>query len=247
MRIALIGYGKMGKEVERAAKAREHDIVGVFDSGKRLSMESVREVNADVAIDFTQPNAVLTNIRVCAKAGVPLVIGTTGWDESLEKAKKMIEEAGTGCIIGSNFSVGVNLFLDIVRKASRAVNAAGYDAYIVEEHHRSKKDFPSGTALRLGDAVLSGLTAKSRVSAELKHGEPPQADTLMISSVRAGAITGTHTVGFDSVEDSIELTHRAKSRQGFAAGSVRAAEWIRKRKGFYRFEEHLFDVLEMRK
>ena len=247
MRIALIGYGKMGKEVERAAKVRDHEIVGIFDTDRRLSLESLREANPDVAIDFTQPNAVLTNVRVCAKTNIPLVIGTTGWDESLEKVKRMTEEAGIGCMIGSNFSVGVNLFLEIVRKASRAVNAAGYDAYIVEAHHRSKKDFPSGTALRIADAVLAGLTTKSRVTSELRHGEPPQPDSLLVSSIRAGAITGTHTVGFESEEDSIELTHRAKSRQGFAAGAVRAAEWIRKRKGFYRFEENLFDVLEMRK
>lgn len=244
MKIALIGYGKMGKEVEAAAKSLGHTIAASFDADKWMTVDTLRESGAEVAIDFTQPSAVLTNLRVCAKAGIPVVIGTTGWEESLDKVKKMAEETNIGVIIGSNFSVGVNLFLAIVRNAARLINAAGYDAYILEAHHRTKKDYPSGTALRLSDALLSGLTSKSKVSADLKKDDGVPTDTLHISSIRAGAITGTHTVGFESEEDSIELTHRAKSRRGFATGAVRAAEWIAHKKGFYRFEEHISDILE---
>lgn len=247
MRIALIGYGKMGKEVEAAAKSLGHEITGMFHADRMLSPETLKEAQADVAIDFTEPHAVLPNVRVCGKARIPIVIGTTGWENELPKVKGLIAESKIGCVIGSNFSVGVNLFLEIVRQASRAVSAAGYDAYIVEAHHRAKKDFPSGTALRVSEAVLAGLKSKSRVSSELEQGEAISPDTLHISSIRAGAITGTHTVGFESEEDTIELTHRARSRRGFAMGAVRAAEWIRKREGFYRFEENIHEILEMRK
>jgi 4-hydroxy-tetrahydrodipicolinate reductase len=179
-----------------------------------------------------------------AEAGLPIIIGTTGWDSERESVYSQVDQAGIGCVVGSNFSIGVNLFLEIVRTASRLVNTADYDAYITEAHHRTKRDFPSGTALRISETVLSGLKSKVRVASELSHGELLSADTLLISSIRAGGITGTHTVGFECEEDTIELTHRAKNRRGFATGAVAAAEWIAGRKGFYRFEEHITEILE---
>ncbi len=244
MNIALLGYGKMGREVEAAALAAGHRIVTTFEIAHPATAEALRTSGANVAIDFSQPKAVEENIEHCAKAGVPIVIGTTGWDDALENIRSFVDKAGIGCVIGSNFSVGVNLFLQIVREASRMVNDAGYDAYIVEAHHRGKKDFPSGTALRISEAVLSGLKSKTNITSELPSGEAVASDTLLISSIRAGAVTGTHTVGFDSDEDSIELTHRAKNRKGFASGAVRAAEWIIGKKGLYRFEENIKEILE---
>lgn len=243
MKLALAGYGKMGHEVEAVAKARGHEIVGTYDVDRMLSPESLKTQAPDAVIDFTQPDTVVTNVRVCTKAKVPMVIGTTGWDADMPKVKKMIEDAGIGCIIGSNFSIGVNLFLKIVASASRLLSVAEYDVYITEAHHRTKKDYPSGTALRISEAVLSGFTSKTKVISQLKQGEAPSPESILISSIRAGAITGTHTVGFDSEEDSIELTHRAKSRRGFALGAVHAAEWIKDKKGFYRFEEHITEIL----
>jgi len=234
----------MGHEVEAAALAAGHSIAASFDVGHEATEEALQKSGANVAIDFSHPMAVETNVRLCANAGLNIVIGTTGWESSLKSVQRTVEENGIGCVVGSNFSIGVNLFLQIVREASRAVNAAGYDAYIVEAHHRAKKDFPSGTALRLSEAVLAGLTSKSRVAAELPRGEAIPPDTLLISSIRAGTITGTHTVGFESEDDSIELTHRAKSRRGFATGAIHAAEWIVGQKGFYRFEEHIAEILE---
>ena len=244
MNIALLGYGKMGREVEAAALAAGHQIVATFDIDRPATADILRHSRANVAIDFSQPNAVEANVKLCAEAGLPIVIGTTGWDNSLEKVRKMVDEAKIGCMIGSNFSVGVNLFLQIVREASRLVSDAGYDAYIVEAHHRGKKDFPSGTALRISEAVLSELRSKTKIASELPRGESTSPDTLYISSIRAGAITGTHTVGFDSDEDSIELTHQAKNRRGFASGAVRAAEWIVGRSGLYRFEENIKEILK---
>jgi 4-hydroxy-tetrahydrodipicolinate reductase len=244
MKIALMGYGKMGHEVEAAAIQAGHTVTGKFDISKHATLDALRETGAQVAIDFSQPNAVETNVRLAAKAAIPIVIGTTGWDGATEKVKRMVEEANIGCVVGSNFSVGVNLFLQIVRNAARLVSAAGYDVYIQEAHHRGKKDFPSGTALRLSEAVLAGLKSKTRVTSELRKGDGLPNDMLHISSIRAGAITGTHTVGFESDDDSIELTHRARSRRSFAVGAVDAAEWIVNRKGFYRFEEHIAEILE---
>ena len=244
MNIALLGYGKMGREVEAAALAAGHRIVATFDIDRPATVDALRNSGASVAIDFSQPNAVEANVKLCVEAGLPIVIGTTGWDSALEKIRRIIDDAGIGCVIGSNFSVGVNLFLQIVREASKMVSDAGYDAYIVEAHHRGKKDFPSGTALRISEAVLSGLKSKTKVASELPRGEAISPDTLLISSIRAGAITGMHTVGFDSDEDSIELTHQAKNRRGFASGAVRAAEWIVDKKGLYRFEENIKDILE---
>jgi 4-hydroxy-tetrahydrodipicolinate reductase len=244
MNIALLGYGKMGREVEAAALAAGHQIVATFDIARHATADALRKSGTNVAIDFSQPNAVEANVELCAKAEIPIVIGTTGWDSSLEKVRRIVDDANIGCVTGSNFSVGVNLFIQIVREASRMVNDAGYDAYIVEAHHRGKKDFPSGTALRISEAVLSGLKSKTKITSELPHGKAISSDTLYISSIRAGAITGTHTVSFDSEEDSIELTHRAKNRRGFASGAVVAAEWIIGRSGLYRFEEHVKEILK---
>ncbi len=243
MRIALFGYGKMGHEIEAAASAMGHEIVARFDIECPASMEALREAKADVAIDFSQPDAVAGNVKLVADVRVPLVIGTTGWERDRDAVRRVIDEAGIGCVFGSNFSIGVNLFLEIVKMASKLLDDAGYDAYISEAHHRAKKDFPSGTALRLAEAVLSGMKSKSRTIRELPDGEAIAKDALLISSIRAGAIPGTHTVGFESEVDSIELTHRARSRRGFAMGAVKAAEWIVSRNGFYRFEEHVTDIL----
>ncbi|MDP4198746.1 MAG: 4-hydroxy-tetrahydrodipicolinate reductase [Bacteroidota bacterium] len=244
MRIALLGFGKMGHEVEAAATAAGHEIVARFDIDRPISVDAMRKSGAQVAIDFSQPDAVEHNAKLVGEAHVSLVIGTTGWEGSREVVQGYIENAGIGCITGSNFSIGVNLFLEIVRNASTLLDEAGYDAYIFEAHHRAKKDFPSGTALRLSEAVLAGMKSKSRAVSELPIGNAIAKDLLQISSLRAGAIPGTHTVGFESTDDSIELTHRARSRRGFASGAIRAAEWIVSRKGFYRFEEHVADILE---
>src|SRR5205823_6219616 len=154
MKIALLGYGRMGHEVEAAAGEAGHTIAATFDVNRHATLDALRESGANVAIDFSQAGAVETNVRLAAKAALPILIGTTGWDSAMPKVRNMVEEARIWCLVGANFSVGVNLFLQLVRAASRLVSNAGYDAYILEAHHRGKKDFPSGTALRLSEAVL---------------------------------------------------------------------------------------------
>ena len=243
MRIAISGYGKMGKAVEAAAISRGHSIAAIFELDKRMTPEALHECNAEVVIDFTQPDSVLPNALAVSAAKIPLVIGTTGWHDDKGAIIQMVRSAHVGFVYASNFSIGVNLFLRIVREAAKALSTSDYDVYISEAHHNAKKDHPSGTALRIAEEVLAGFPSKKEVVSSLTQGEAPSKEALIVSSIRAGAITGTHTVGFESDVDSIELTHRAKSRTGFALGSVRAAEWIVGKEGVYRFEDHLSEIL----
>ena len=234
----------MGHEIEAVALAADHEIVGRFDVNSPPTAGGLNTANADVAIDFSQPDAVEKNAKLVLASKLPLVIGTTGWEKSRDAIRDEAERSGVGCIYASNFSIGVNLFLQVAKHAAELYDRAGYDAFITEAHHRAKKDFPSGTALRLAEEVLAAMKSKSKIVSELEQGNAIAPDALHISSIRSGAIPGTHTLGFESAEDSIEITHRARSRRGFAVGAVKAAEWIVGKKGFYRFEERVSEILD---
>jgi 4-hydroxy-tetrahydrodipicolinate reductase len=234
----------MGHEIEAVALAAGHEIVGKFDFDSPATPELLKATKADVVIDFSQPDAVEKNSSLVLSTKLPLVIGTTGWEKSRDQIRSAVEQSGVGCVYASNFSIGVNLFLQIAKYAAALYDSAGYDAYITEAHHRMKKDSPSGTALRLAEEVLSAMKSKSKIVSELEQGSAIAGDVLHVSSIRSGSIPGTHTLGFESAEDSIEITHRARSRRGFAVGAVKAAEWIVGKKGFYRFEEHVSEILE---
>lgn len=236
MRIALIGYGKMGKEIERIAVERKITVLKVFTgknnrSGIGITKQSLRGI--DVCIDFSSPSAVLSNIEAVAAAGKRLVIGTTGWYDQAGKAKRIILKHKTGLIYSPNFSPGMYLFSEIVRAAAEQIGKFDfYDAAIHEMHHRGKIDSPSGTALMLGEVLLQHLRSKK----ELLHGTQKVAiknNQLLISSTRVGRVAGVHSILFDSEADTIELTHTAKNRAGFALGALLAAEWIKDKKGFY--------------
>jgi 4-hydroxy-tetrahydrodipicolinate reductase len=230
MRLALIGYGAMGKLVENLANAAG-DEIGLKVDSRNASVDATQLAASlgghAVAIDFSVGPAVLRNIEACARAGVPLVEGTTGWQEKVADARRLVEENEGALVYGANFSIGVNVFYRIVSQAARLM--AGLDQYhpfIQEEHHERKRDAPSGTALKL----------KGLMSEHVKTEIP-------ITSVRAGHIPGTHRVGFDSAADQIMLTHMARSREGFAAGALLAARWIASRKGVYEFSEVLTEVI----
>jgi 4-hydroxy-tetrahydrodipicolinate reductase len=236
MNLALVGYGKMGKEIERVAGIRGHVITRIFDvennhDGEGLTRESLAGV--DACVEFSTPGAVLGNIFAAARAGVNMVVGTTGWNESVDEVKKLVRESGTGLVYASNFSLGVNLFLGIVRHAARLVDPyPAYDASIHEIHHRGKADSPSGTALMLAAAMLEGLRRKNAVL----PGPPEGAllpEQLHVTSTRVGNVTGTHSVLFDSDADAIELIHTAKTRAGFAMGALIAAEWLKGKSGVF--------------
>jgi 4-hydroxy-tetrahydrodipicolinate reductase len=228
MKIAIVGYGKMGQMIERIAVARGHEIVARFDidnnrNGEGLTAENLKGV--DMAIEFSTPETAVDNLRRLIGLRIPVVVGTTGWYASLDEVKQLAANHSSPLVFSSNFSIGMNLFFRIAREASALfARHDQYDPFLVEAHHKFKKDAPSGTAL-----VIAGLMRESY------GGRAPEA-----VAIRAGHIPGTHEVGFDSEADTITLTHTARSREGFAAGAVLAAEKIINKQGVYEFSELLF-------
>lgn len=242
MNLALVGRGRMGLEVERLARVAGHQIALSVDmpenaDGAALTPQALAGVEA--VIDFSQPEAVMPNIRRAAEAKVPMVVGTTGWYDGLAEARRLIEEHGSALVFGANFSIGANLFLKTADYAARLFNQfSEYDPYVAEQHHREKVDAPSGTALRLAELLLERTERKTRIQAGNPAGKiAPEA--LHVASVRAGAAHGRHAVGFDSATDVVELVHTARSREGFARGALFAAEWVRGKKGVFEFSDLL--------
>ena len=231
MKIALIGYGAMGKLIETLAENKNHDVAVIIDesSANLLAEELAEKLNGvDAAIDFSTAEAVVRNVEACLIARVPLVEGTTGWNGEKENIKKMVEDKNGAFVFGANFSIGVNLFYKIADYASELFAKFGdYEAFIEEQHHSRKKDAPSGTALKLKEIVAKNINKDFSVSA-----------------TRAGNIPGTHRVGFDGAADQILLEHAARSREGFASGAIIAAEWIVGRKGFYEFTDVMDEILK---
>ena len=215
----------MGRMVEEIAIGEGWEIGPKLDindnpDGRGITKESMYGV--DAAIEFSLPSAVIANIEAAAKAGVSLVVGTTGWSDQLEKVEKVVKDSGIGLVYGANFSVGMNLFFEIAAHVAELMGRVPqYDAFLSEEHHRAKKDAPSGTALNLLEILRP-------------HLNNPEPD---VACVRAGSIPGTHVIGFDSPADTILLEHRARSRQGFAEGAVMAAQWIAGKNGIYDFRQ----------
>jgi len=236
MNIAIIGYGKMGREVERVAKARGIKVSKIFDVNNNtgalgLNAEGLKAV--DVCLEFSAPGAVIDNIEAVAECGKNIVVGTTGWYDKLERVKKLVKESKIGFLYAPNFSLGVNVFAQIVSQAAHMLDRyPEYDVAVNEVHHRGKADSPSGTALTLASLVLQSMRRKTEILSETSHGQiKPQ--QLHVNSSRLGSVTGRHSVVFDSEADTIELTHNAKNRGGFALGAVVAAEWLKGKKGFY--------------
>lgn len=231
MKIALIGYGAMGKLIRTLAENKNHEIAVVIDeSAANLSAEDLSEKlkATDVAIDFSVTEAVERNVRACLAAGIPLVEGTTGWNSEKDKIKNLVAENDGAFVFGANFSIGVNLFYRIADYAAQLfANFEDYETFIEERHHSRKKDAPSGTALKLKDIVAQHITKEFSVAA-----------------TRAGKIPGTHIVGFDGTADTVELTHTARSREGFASGAITAAEWVYGKKGFYEFTDVMDEILK---
>jgi 4-hydroxy-tetrahydrodipicolinate reductase len=239
MKLALIGYGRMGHAVEAAAAQRGHEVVARLDAGDRIDRASL--AGAQVGIDFTVPDAVEHNVRRVAEAGANLVIGTTGWYERMKDVEREVRTAGIGCVWSPNFSLGVHLFFRLAREAGRLANALEeYDVHVHEAHHRHKLDHPSGTARKLADILVEAVERK-RSWREGPADGAPDPGVLWVSSTRAGEIPGTHEVALEGAADSIVLTHVARGREGFASGAVAAAEWVSGRKGFFGIDEMLAD------
>ena len=221
MKLAIIGYGKMGRLIEQLAPEYGFTSVVAVDIGDDFA----KAAGADVAIEFTAPEAVLGNIEKLAAMKLPVVVGTTGWLKYMDQVRAAVEKNGGALVWSPNFSVGVNVFLRVVREAARLlVDEKEYGAWAWEIHHDTKKDAPSGTMMKLVDQMKSAGYARN----------------IDVSSNRAGRHPGTHEIGFDSGADTITLRHTARSREGFARGALKAAQWVIGKQGLFEFSDVLF-------
>ena len=247
MRIALVGYGRMGRAVEVEAVSSGHEIVARLHSVELAAGSEALTAAltpADVAIDFSIGSQVADTLKSATESGTALVVGTTGFGEATAEALEAVEDIGL--VHGPNFSVGVHVFLRLAREAARLCDAVGgYDVHLLETHHRHKRDHPSGTAIRAADVLLEASSGKKRWREGPPEGVADPA-TLYVTSIRSGEVPGTHVVGLEGPYDRMELRHEARSRAGFALGAVRAAEWIEHRKGSFTFEEAMNDILGKR-
>lgn len=237
MNIVLLGYGKMGKEIEKICLDKKYNIAARIDHEEDWIRFEEEVIQADVAIEFSTPNAVLNNIQQCFKHNIPVVVGTTAWEDHKEELKAQCIREDQTLIFGSNFSVGVNLFFHLNEMLAKQMNnLTEYTVSMEEIHHTQKLDSPSGTAISIADIIVKGI---DRINSWQKD-ETNEPEILGIASKRIDPTPGTHSILYDSGIDEIQLTHTAKSRAGFAKGAVYAAEYIIGKKGWYDFKDILF-------
>lgn len=235
MRIALIGYGKMGKEIEKIATQRGHQIVSVIDVDSTHNFSSEAFRTTDVAIEFTQPATAVENYKKCFDVGIPVVSGTTGWLESLPEIKQLCEKEGKTFFYASNFSIGVNVFFTVNKYLAKIMNNFPvYDVRMEETHHVHKLDSPSGTAITLAEDILENIQHKNKWSET-----EVSPDVLSIRAIREGEVPGIHEIIYESEADIISIKHDAKNRKGFALGAVIAAEFIQGKQGFFTMNDIL--------
>lgn len=233
MKIAIIGYGKMGKTIHGLIA---NDEVEIFNSEQDFKDKHLED--CDVAIEFTNPNVAVDNIVRCFNANVPIVVGTTGWYDNFEKVKNLCEEKRASLVYATNFSIGVNIFFEINKKAAQLFNQKDYEVSIKEIHHTTKLDAPSGTAITLANDLIDRLDAKSNWRL-FDDSEPTNSNSIEIEAVRKEEVKGTHIIKFRNAIDEIEIKHKAFSREGFAKGSLLAANWIQDKKGIFPFKKVL--------
>ena len=244
-RIALIGYGKMGREIHQLALENGDPVTAIIDPNRAeyaipLTAESL--CDTDVCIDCTSPDVVDGNIRSLAALKKDMVIGTTGWASRIDEVRDIVMEHNVGLLYASNFSIGMHLFLRVVAAAARLYGAyESYDVAVHEVHHRMKKDAPSGTALTLANAILEAFPEKTALVTGNKDGAVLH-NELHVSSQRLGSVPGVHSVCFDSASDTVELKHTIRNRRGLAEGALRAARWIHGKKGLFTIEDMLNDI-----
>lgn len=238
LKIALVGYGRMGRTVEAEALERGHQIVATIDTDNLEEIDRLTPDFADVVIEFTRPENALRNYDQLLKKGVHVVTGTTGWYDQVDEVKSWVDQAAGAFLYASNFSIGVNILFQLNQQLAQLMNRYGaYDPFVMEAHHRHKKDGPSGTAVSLADQVVDGLDRKSVWVTDELHHRPPNPEEVSVGYVRAGAIFGEHQVTYTSEIDELTISHKAYGRRGFALGAVIAAEWIQGKKGFFNFQE----------
>jgi 4-hydroxy-tetrahydrodipicolinate reductase len=233
MKILLIGYGKMGKAIEGVAVKRGHTIVGRIDNHDELSKFNSE---ADAAIEFSQPDAVVENLKFCFNNKIPVACGTTGWLEKKKEVENLCLQKGGAFFYASNYSLGVNIFFKLNEFLAKLMNGQnGYNVSIDETHHTQKKDAPSGTAITLAEGIIQNYHSKK----EWTLNETSAAEKLVINAFRIDPTPGTHVVKYQSVVDDIEIKHTAHSREGFALGAVLVAEWLSSKTGVYSMDDFL--------
>jgi 4-hydroxy-tetrahydrodipicolinate reductase len=236
MNIALIGYGKMGKTIEGIARQRGHRIVATSSSSNPVNTIDFSEV--DVAIEFTAPHLAVGHIAHCLGENTPIVVGTTAWGAHLEEVKTMVEKHDGSLLYASNFSIGVNMFFDLNRRLAQLMNRQdSYMASIEEIHHLQKLDAPSGTAISLANDILANADRFSRWVHEAEASPQTKSNEIALTSYRKDGVPGTHTITYSSSIDTLEMTHTAHNREGFALGAVVAAEWLFGKKGVYTMQD----------
>src|ERR1035437_9738427 len=236
MKIALIGYGKMGKEIEQVALERKHTIALIIDINNINELTPQNLKKADVAIEFSRPETAVNNIRTCFSSDTPIVTGTTGWLEHFDTIKDECIKGNKQFFYASNYSLGVNIFFKVNQFLAKIMNNFGqYEVEMEEIHHIQKLDAPSGTAISLANDIIKNMERKK----QWQLNKQDTAESLKINAVRRDMVPGTHTVKYDSTVDYIEMTHCAKSRKGFALGAVIAAEFIAGKKGFFNMDDLL--------
>ena len=235
MKIALIGYGKMGKAIEEIALQKGHTICLTIDLYNLEDLTKENLQKADVAIEFTSPENAANNILQCFDAGVPVVCGTTGWLNNLSKVKEICIEQNGSFLYASNFSIGVNIFFELNKKLAELMSKQDYKVTIEETHHTQKKDAPSGTAITIAEQIIKELSHKK----QWVNQESNNAEDLSIISHRIDPAAGTHAVKYSSDVDNIEIIHTAHNRKGFASGAVLAAEFIKDKKGIFTMKDVL--------
>ena len=243
MRFTLVGNGRMGQQVAQVIRqSGNHEVSAVLDINTTILSDLFQ--GSDAIIDFTVREAFLANLPAMLKSGVPVVVGTTGWDDMQEEVKRQITAAGASMLYSANFSLGVNIFLRTVREAAKLIAPFGqFDIAFAEQHHTGKADFPSGTAVRAAEMILSANSRKKTVVRQLSDDKKLAPDELQVASLRLGSVFGKHSAFIDSEADEIVISHTAKNRSGFAAGAVEAAAWLALRHktapGFYTMDDFL--------
>ena len=246
MKIAMIGYGKMGQLIKRIAEQRNHQVTTIDPHNDQAEHSEISEASlqgVDVCIDFTHPSVIMENIRSVVSLGKPLIVGTTGWYDSIDVVKSLVEQNKGSFLYAANFSLGMNVFFKLAENAARIMNNfPDFDVAGLEYHHNKKADSPSGTTRVLARILQENLDRKEKIVYDIVDRQI-EANELHFASVRVGSIPGTHTVLFDSPADTIELSHIARNREGFATGAVTAAEWLQGKSGFYTISDFIEQII----
>jgi len=248
MNLIITGYGRMGREVEKVCLDRGHSILcrvdkGGFGDEKELSPELLSR--ADGVVEFALAEGFEENCRLYAESGVPVVVGTTGWYDKADEIAALMHEKGGSFLYGSNFSIGAHIFFTLTERAAELIaSIPEYDIMVTEYHHKMKKDSPSGTAITTGERILKGCPRKKRMQFD-KLDRQIEEDELHVASVRGGHIPGIHRVYLDSPADTIEVSHSARDRSGFALGAVMAVEWLQGKKGFFTVDDFIKDFFKL--